>query len=334
MSHTIRIALSTGEPAGIGPDLAVIASQKNYPFELVCIGDIALLQQRAKNLKIEIKIKTFSKSASPSPSIAGELTVLPITTAKPVTAGQLDIGNADYVMSILDKAISLCQNNTCQAMVTNPIQKSTLIEGGYNIQGHTEYLAEKTETNKVVMMLASDEMKVALATTHLPLSKVSEAITKESLDKTIRILHKDLENKFGITSPKIAVCGLNPHAGENGHMGHEEQSTIIPCLEKLKADGFQLEGPLPADTIFTQEKIKKFDAILAMYHDQGLPALKYQSFGKAVNITLGLPIIRTSVDHGTALDLAGSGQIDDGSLNHAISMAFSLAKNTTNSSIN
>lgn len=335
MNPIPRIALSTGEPAGIGPDLAILlidfmnAHQDN--FEVIVLADPQLLEQRARVLGKSIKIRLFDDALyrnTPLNLLANELCVLPLDCKQAVTAGELNIDNANYVMRLLDTAIDLCQKNICQAMVTCPIQKSILIEAGFAIQGHTEYLAEKTAVAKVVMMLASDKLRVALVTTHLPLQAVSAEITQENLQQTINILHHDLVTRFGIKQPQIFVCGLNPHAGEGGHLGKEEQEIIIPCLNRLRQQGMHLHGPLAADTIFNKQNLEQADVFLAMYHDQGLPVLKALSFGEAINITLGLPIIRTSVDHGTALALAGTGKIDTGSLQAALLQAQQLITST------
>jgi len=328
-----RIALSTGEPAGIGPDLAILLidfiNQHQDDFEVIVLADPEVLEQRAGLLGKKIKLRMFDNLLYQNTQlnlVSNELCVLPVSCAQAVNAGELNVHNAAYVMELLDTAIDLCQENICQAMVTCPIQKSILIEAGFAIQGHTEYLAEKTQTPKVVMMLASDKLRVALATTHLPLKSVSAEITEENLSATLKILHHDLVTRFGISNPAIFICGLNPHAGEGGHLGTEEQEIMIPCINTLRQQGMHLQGPLSADTIFSKQNLEHADAFLAMYHDQGLPVLKALSFGEAINITLGLPIIRTSVDHGTALLLAGSGNIDSGSLQAALLQAHKLIK--------
>ena len=276
-----------------------------------------------------MKLHLREPGPSPQPLAAGELAIAPIAMAHPVTAGHLDSANAAYVLSCLDAAISACLENDCQAMVTGPVQKSIINEAGFHFSGHTEYLAEKTATEQVVMMLATAELRVALATTHLPLRDVADNITQVSLRRVIDILITDLKTKFGLSSPSILVCGLNPHAGEGGHLGREEIEVIEPVLAEFRRQGANLIGPLPADTLFTAKYLDTADAVLAMYHDQGLPVLKHQGFGRAANITLGLPIIRTSVDHGTALDLAGTGSADSGSLQTAIQVAADMAVSTT-----
>lgn len=319
-----RIAITPGEPAGIGPDICILICQHDWSAELIFIVDPQLIKRRAELLGITLNIVLFDALAAPKPHQAGSIMVLPIplgTTEKP---GQLDTRNAAYVVNTLTKAALLCTNKTAQALVTGPVQKSIINDAGVPFTGHTEFLANYCQAYPV-MMLASDDFRVALATTHLPLKEISDAITPELLDTVISILHRDLQDKFSIDQPKIAVCGLNPHAGENGHLGQEEINTITPALNKLRDRGILLTGPLPADTIFNPTILKQHDAVLAMYHDQGLPTLKYASFGRAVNITLGLTITRTSVDHGTALSLAGSGKSDPNSLKSALQMAINLS---------
>ncbi len=322
----LRIALTCGEPAGIGPDLTIQIAQRPHPFQLVAIADPDLLKLRAAQLGLPLTVKCFEADAPAGPSEISELQVLPIELAQTVTPGTLNPANAHYVLSTLQTAVDGCQSGLFDAMVTAPVHKAVINDAGINFSGHTEFLAEKTGTDQVVMMLATEGLRVALATTHLPLKDVPEAITPNGLERVLRILHKDLQQHFGLPSPRILVLGLNPHAGEGGHMGREEIETIIPCLEKLRAKQMQLIGPLPADTAFTEKHLTECDAVLAMYHDQGLPVLKYKGFGQAVNITLGLPIIRTSVDHGTALDLAGSGTADAGSLLTALHYAQDMAQ--------
>ncbi len=331
-----RLLYTAGEPSGIGPDLALLyATQKNVankaidqPFELVTIADPDLLLLRASQLNLSIQLKEVNIDEQPTVSKPSELPIIPVKTAKPVQSGNPDIINAAYVLKTLDIAIDACLNHQSHAMVTGPIQKSIINDSGIAFSGHTEYLAQKTHTEQVVMMLATQGLRVALATTHLPLKDVPTAITQPLLTQVISILDGDLRDKFGIDKPNILVCGLNPHAGENGHLGKEELEVIIPTLEQLTDDGIACIGPLPADTLFTPKHLDHADAVLAMYHDQGLPVLKYKGFGSAANITLGLPIIRTSVDHGTALDLAGTGNIDLGSLLTAID--YALAMNPSN----
>lgn len=315
-----KLAITPGEPAGIGADLCITYAQQLHDFQMVVLADPQMLYERAEKLGQTLNLILYDSSIS-EPSGSGNLYYIPIELTEKAIAGQLNANNAHYVLKTLDVAIQTCLDKKLDALVTGPVHKGIINEAGYAFTGHTEYLAEKTQTKKVVMMLASDKMKVALATTHLPLKEVSQAITAESLTQVLAILDSDLKTKYGLSKPHIMVCGLNPHAGENGHLGMEEIDIIIPVIEKLKAQGLKLTGPLPADTLFSEHNLKYADAVLAMYHDQGLPVLKYQGFGKAVNVTLGLPIIRTSVDHGTALELAGTGQASTGSLLYAIQTA-------------
>jgi len=324
---TLRLALTPGEPSGIGADILISLVQSGCDHELVAYADPQLMQQRAKQLGLALTLR--KPGATAQPLAPGELAIIPIALAQPAIAGQLNKVNAPYVLACLDAAIDACKTNYCQAMVTGPVQKSIINDAGYAFSGHTEYLADKTSTPLVVMMLATTELRVALATTHLPLRDVADSITGPSLRQVIDILITDLKTKFGITDPSILVCGLNPHAGENGHLGREEIEVIEPVLAEYRQQGVDLIGPLPADTLFTPKYLDNADAVLAMYHDQGLPVLKYQGFGRAANITLGLPIIRTSVDHGTALDLAGSGKADQGSLHTAIQVAVAMATHQT-----
>lgn len=321
-----RIALTSGEPAGIGPDILLEVARRPWPVELVAIADPTLLRERARMLGIPITLEHYDPQRVASPHRAGELLVAPVALATPVVAGQLDPANARYVLATLDAAIEGCQAGCFSAMVTPPVQKSIINDAGIAFSGHTEYLAAATGTEQVVMMLAGRDLRVALATTHLPLSSVPAAITRESLMRTLSILNADLKARFSLAQPRIAVLGLNPHAGEGGHLGREELDTIIPALESLRRQGLSLTGPLPADTAFNPKVLAHADAVLAMYHDQGLPVLKYGSFGEAVNITLGLPLVRTSVDHGTALDLAGSGKASAGSLVRAIEVAIEMGE--------
>lgn len=324
---TPRIAITPGEPAGIGPDITLAIAQQPWDAELVAICDPDLLQQRATLLNLKITLETVDLQQEPQPHQPGTLKVYPIPLTVPCRPGQLDPRNASGVVVTLHSAVEGCLNSNFAAMVTAPVQKSVINDAGIPFSGHTELLAEATNAHRVVMMLATRELRVALATTHLPLRAVPEAITPDLLRETLGILHTDLKQNFGIAEPRIAVLGLNPHAGEGGHMGREEIEVIIPTLEALRASGMQLQGPLPADTAFNPKVLDNCDAVFAMYHDQGLPTLKYAGFGKAVNITLGLPIIRTSVDHGTALDLAGSGAADPGSLATALELAINMAGN-------
>lgn len=324
-----RFAVTPGEPAGIGPDLCLLLAAERQPHPLIAIASLALLAARASQLKLDVQLLPVSPDAWPTlPAPAGSLYVWDTALNAPVTAGQLDPANAAYVLETLERAARGCINGDFAAMITAPVHKGVINEAGIAFSGHTEFLADLTHTEQVVMMLATQGLRVALVTTHLPLRAVADAITDERLTRVSRILHADLVNKFGIAQPRILVCGLNPHAGEGGHMGREELDIIEPCLAKLRLEGLNLIGPLPADTLFTPKYLEHCDAVLAMYHDQGLPVLKYKGFGAAVNITLGLPIIRTSVDHGTALDLAGSGRVDTGSLRVALETAYQMASSS------
>ena len=323
---TLRLALTPGEPAGIGPDLCILLARQAQAHELVVIADPLLLQARAAELGLALDILPLAADRPPTPSPAGQLRVLPVALRAPVHSGRLDPANAAYVLETLDTAIAGCRDGRFAALVTGPVHKGVINDAGIPFSGHTEYLAQKTGAAQVVMMLAAPGLRVALATTHLPLRAVSDAITGEGLRQILRVLHQDLRARFGIAAPRILVCGLNPHAGEAGHLGREEIDIIAPALEALRAEGLNLYGPLPADTLFTPRYLEHADAVLAMYHDQGLPVLKHHGFGAAVNITLGLPIIRTSVDHGTALELAGSGRAEVGSLQAAIATAVQMAQ--------
>jgi 4-hydroxythreonine-4-phosphate dehydrogenase len=319
-----RLVFTPGEPAGIGPDLCVKLAQQTLPIELVVIGDKDLFANRAKQLGLPLDVEEFDPLVEKSVHHPGTLQMV-----APVEPGKLNKANARYVLNTLDQAIDGCLSGLFDAMITGPIHKGIINEAKITTDtiftGHTEYIAERTSCDLPVMMLATAGLRVALVTTHLPLSCVSENITTERLTKVVEILHQELVNRFDIESPEILVCGLNPHAGEDGHLGREEIDTIIPVLNKLRERGWNLHGPLPADTLFVPEKLKQSDAVLAMYHDQGLPVLKHMGFGQAINITLGLPIIRTSVDHGVALDLAGTGKAKLGSLLLAVETAAELA---------
>jgi len=314
------IAFTPGEPAGIGPDLAVQLSRHTLDQVIVAVADPLLLYQRARQLDIPLNIINVEKRLPATPASPGSLYVRPIQLSATAVTGQLNAANADYVLETIKTSVQGCQSGDYSALVTGPIHKGIINDAGKPFTGHTEYLAELTGSDPV-MMLACPGLRVALTTTHLPLREVSDAVTKPVLHRVLTILHRDLIQRFGIAQPRILVCGLNPHAGEGGHLGHEETEIISPLLERLRTTGMQLLGPLPADTAFTPRYLVQADAVLAMYHDQGLPVLKHKGFGKAVNITLGLPIIRTSVDHGTALDLAGSGKAEIGSLLAAIEQA-------------
>jgi 4-hydroxythreonine-4-phosphate dehydrogenase len=324
-NDVLRLAVTPGEPAGIGPDLVVMLAQHGSEHELVAIADPDLLTQRARALGLPLKIRTFNPAEPPKALAFGELCVSPVRLAANSVAGTLSTANAPYVLETLDHAIGLCQKGLAEALVTAPVHKGVINDAGIAFSGHTEYLAAKTNTPKVVMMLATTELRVALVTTHLPLAQVPAAITRDNVRGTIEVLHKALRDNFAVRDPRILVCGLNPHAGEGGHLGREEIDIIEPVLDELRRERIKLIGPLPADTLFTPKVLAEGDAVLAMYHDQGLPVLKSRGFGKAVNITLGLPIIRTSVDHGTALDLAGTGRADIGSLEAALRSASKMA---------
>ena len=319
---TPRIAITSGEPAGIGPDLCVALADSGFDAELVLIGDPNLLETRASELGQTFQAKEYRQESTP---VAGQISVAGIALEQPVQTGLLNATNAGYVLKTLDRAITGCQSGEFQAMVTAPVHKGIINDAGIAFTGHTEYLAAMTGAQQVVMMLAAPGLRVALATTHLPLKDVSSALSREGLEAVIRCMQRELQTRFSIQDPHILVAGLNPHAGENGHLGREEIDVITPVIEQLKSEGMHLSGPLPADTLFTPPWLSRADAVLAMYHDQGLPVLKHLGFGQSVNITLGLPIVRTSVDHGTALDKAGTGEADAGSLHAAIRCALDMS---------
>ena len=317
-----RLALTPGEPAGIGPDLCVMLAQRPRPgIDLIAVADPELLQQRAQRLGLPIEIvpPELSRLAKP-----GQLKVAPVSLRQAVTCGKLDPRNADYVLETLTLATKGCLDGDYAGLVTGPVHKGVINQAGLPFTGHTEFLAEICQAHPV-MLMATPGLRLALVTTHMPLAEVSRAITTDRLSRVASTLHRDLQQRFGLKQPRILVCGLNPHAGEQGYMGQEEIEIIEPVLAELNTSGMQLIGPLPADTIFTPVMLQQADAVLAMYHDQGLPVLKHMGFGKAVNITLGLPFIRTSVDHGTALPLAGTGQVNLGSLQYAVKMATEMA---------
>jgi 4-hydroxythreonine-4-phosphate dehydrogenase len=318
------IALTAGEPAGVGPDLCLAAAALARPLPLVCIGDRELLAERAHRLGLACRFSDYKAGLAPERD-PGTLTVLHVPLAARCEPGRLEVRNAAHVLAMIDRATDGCVNHEFAAMVTAPVQKSLINEAGITFSGHTEYVAARTGSPLPVMMLAAADLRVALATTHLPLRAVPDAIDGELLLAILRILQEALPRYWGVARPRFAVCGLNPHAGEGGHLGDEEQRVITPALERARALGIGADGPLPADTLFVPRHLRHYDAVLAMYHDQGLPVLKHAGFGHAVNITLGLPIVRTSVDHGTALDLAGSGRADAGSLLAAIDMAGRMA---------
>jgi 4-hydroxythreonine-4-phosphate dehydrogenase len=320
-----RIIVTAGEPAGIGPDACVLLAQENWQADVVVAGDTAVFEAAARALGLNQKIVDYDPSRAHAPHVAGILKVLSVPTAQPVVAGRLDPRNASHVIAMLDRACDGCMNGEFAAMVTAPVQKSTLMDAGYAFSGHTEYLAHRVRAALPVMMLLSGDLRVALVTTHLALAEVPRAITRERLLATLRVVHLDLERHFGIESPRIAVLGLNPHAGESGHLGREEIDVIEPALDQLRREGLDVRGPIPADTAFAPQFLEDADVIVAMYHDQGLPVIKHVGFGNAVNVTLGLPIVRTSVDHGTALSLARTGKADAGSLRAALRLAVNLA---------
>ncbi|MDX1466111.1 MAG: 4-hydroxythreonine-4-phosphate dehydrogenase PdxA [Halomonas sp.] len=335
------LALTCGEPAGIGPELAVmLAADVVPPARVVAVGDPALLAERAALIGREVEIRELARDEAPPAPRRGVLPVWPVALRAPARPGELNVANTAHVLETLDVALAACLAGRAAGMVTAPLHKGVILDAGHaGFSGHTEYLRDACGVDEVVMMLATDSalhareacgeggapLRVALATTHLPLREVADAITGPRLHRLLHILHDDLRRWFGVDAPRIAVCGLNPHAGEGGHLGREELDVIIPALEALRAQGLALDGPLPADTLFTPRHLEGVDAVLAMYHDQGLPVLKYAGFGRAANITLGLPLVRTSVDHGTALDLAGRGVADPGSLRVAVALAAEMA---------
>lgn len=322
-----RIAVTPGEPAGIGPDLVLAIAQYDWPVQIVVVGSLEMMQERAEQLGIEVKFVVYQEAEAAVPQKAGTLTIISVPLEESCIAGQLNPANGHYVVETLKIASEKNMSGEFDAVVTGPVHKGLINQAGIAFSGHTEYFAHQANCTDVVMMLATEGLRVALVTTHIPLAYVSKAITRERLQKVTQILHQDLITKFGIENPKIYVCGINPHAGEGGHLGREEIEVMNPALDELREQGMQLIGPLPADTIFHHKYLQDADAILAMYHDQGLPVIKYKGFGNSVNITLGLPFIRTSVDHGTAVDLAGSNQADPGSFMQAIKSAIELAHN-------
>lgn len=324
VAHVPRIALTLGEPAGVGPELVARIAQRPWSAELVAVGDRALLEQRAAALGVSLTLAALDASAEPQPQAAGTLFVVDVPLAVAAVPGTLDPRNARAVIATLDAAAEACRGGVCQGLVTAPVHKGVINDAGILFSGHTEYLALAFGVEIPVMMLMAGRLRVALVTTHLPLRAVPDAITAVRLRRTLEVLDRELRTRFGIERPRIAVLGLNPHAGEGGHLGREELEIIGPTLDALRAEGLALEGPLPADTAFTPAALTRSDAVLAMYHDQGLPVLKHAGFGHAVNVTLGLPTVRTSVDHGTALDLAGTGKADAGSLTAALETAIAL----------
>lgn len=324
MRPLARIVLTPGEPAGIGPELCIKIAQQAWPIELVAVADRDLLVARAAQLNLPLHIRDYDARHPAQTHRPGTLTIAHVPLAVPAHAGQLNTANASYVLDTLSRAVQGCMSGEFAALVTGPVHKGAINDAGIPFTGHTEFLAALAHAPQVVMMLATPGLRVALATTHLPLNEVSAAITPELLENVLSVLHTELITRFGIAQPRILVCGLNPHAGEGGHLGREEIDVIAPVLNAMRARGLNLTGPLPADTLFTPKNLQNADAVLAMYHDQGLPVLKYMGFGNAINITLGLPFIRTSVDHGTALELAGTGTADSGSLEAALKQAIEL----------
>ena len=320
-----RIALTSGEPAGVGPELCLAIARETLGCELVCLGDRSLLAARASALKLPVTLAEYDAGAARARHVPDRLEVLHVPLGAPSAPGKLDRANGRYVLNLIDRAIDGAVAGEFDAIVTAPVQKSVINEAGIPFTGHTEYLAERTRAPLPVMMLATEDLRVALATTHLPLKDVSAAITVESLCQILSILDHDLRQWWGLQVPRIAVCGLNPHAGESGHLGTEEINVIAPAIARMREGGMNVTGPVPADTAFVPARLAECDAVLAMYHDQGLPVIKHSGFDRAVNVTLGLPILRTSVDHGTALDLAGTGRADHRSLAAAIRLALSIA---------
>lgn len=333
MQKPIRIAITPGEPAGIGPELVLKLAQLELECEIIAVANAELLEQVAMQLDIDVNLKPFHTKNTSSKHSRSELFIADVKMKNKVVPGQLDVENAAYVVDCLNIATNLVINNKCDALTTGPVQKSILNNGGIPFTGHTEFIAERTGGYPVMMLTNEVDyskhecLRVALLTTHLALQDVAKNITSQRLERVVSIIHQDLLKRFGIQEPQICVCGLNPHAGEDGHLGKEEIEIIMPTLEKLRHTGMHIQGPVPADTAFTQNNLKGKDVILAMYHDQGLPVIKHSGFGEIVNVTLGLPIIRTSVDHGTALDIAGQGLADISSLHTAVKLANKLAKN-------
>lgn len=319
------LLITPGEPAGIGPDLIVQQASQHWSADWVVVADPALLESRARLLQRPLALDVIQPEDLAKPGQDGRVRILPASLHAAVQPGVLAVANAPYVLQTLELATDLCLSQQALGLVTGPVHKGVINEAGIAFTGHTEFLQQRCGCDEVVMLLATEELRVALATTHLPLRDVADAITPERLRRILTILHQDLQWRFGYSQPRILVCGLNPHAGEGGHLGREEIEVIEPLLDELRSTGMQLLGPLPADTLFTEKNLAQGDAVLAMYHDQGLPVLKHRGFGRAANITLGLPIIRTSVDHGTALDLAGSGKADTGSLRTALHYASHFA---------
>ena len=321
-----RIVLTAGEPAGIGPDIVIDAASRRFKAELIVIGDPGLLRHRAELLGKILYLEDFSENRPASTHEPGRLRIIPLHTQKPVMPGKPEPLNAGYVLESISTAVTGCLQGKFHAMVTAPVNKAVINEAGIPFTGHTEFIAEQCRQDAPVMMLLNENMRVALVTTHMPVSQVAGAVTQERISRVITVVRRDLQEKMHIRNPRMLVCGLNPHAGEGGFLGREEIDIIHPVLERLRAEGYALTGPVPADTAFTPDGLRHIDAVITMYHDQGLPVLKAQGFGEIVNVTLGLPLIRTSVDHGTALDLAGTGKARSGSLAAAIQLAIDMSR--------
>lgn len=326
-----RIVLTPGEPAGIGPDICIQVAQRPQPAAIVVIADPDLLYARARQLGLPLSLKDYQPGAPARISPPGTLEILPERCAHRPGTGQPDPANASYVLNSLRQAVLGCRRREFAAMVTGPVNKAVINAAGIPFTGHTEFLAELTGTTRVVMMLATPGLRVALVTTHLALRDIFRQITRERVESTLRITHAGLRNFFGLPAPRLLVCGLNPHAGEEGHLGREEIDIIHPVIDALRNEGLHITGPRPADTSFLPDDLAHVDAVVSMYHDQGLPVLKHMGFGRAINVTLGLPLIRTSVDHGTAMELAGSGRADPGSLEAALRAAVDMARNSMHS---
>jgi len=322
-----RIVITPGEPAGIGPDILLKAIQQNYSAELIAVCDPEILVSRAALLNLPIHLENFEAASVPETHSVGTIKIIPVKLTSPSQPGKLNSDHARYVIQCLEIATDNILNKKANALVTGPVQKSIINDAGISFSGHTEFLAKHCHVDDVIMLFVTNKIKVALVTTHLPLADVPKAITSEKILSIVRLLQAELQKKFAIAHPKILITGLNPHAGENGYLGTEEIKILMPAIKQLQSENINITGPFPADTIFTDPYLKNTDVILAMYHDQALPVVKYLSFGHAVNVTLGLPIIRTSVDHGTALDKAGTKEADAGSLIAAIELAIRLSKN-------
>jgi len=317
-----KVIISSGEPAGIGPDITIKAMSQSLKGAIAVLGDPELFQRRAKQINVDVNLSILDHPSQVKQHIPGLVQIIPVKTRQLPKPGNLNRQNSQYVLNMVNHAVDYCLNSDFDAMVTAPIQKSIINDAGIVFSGHTEWIAERTKSVQPVMMLVNERLRVCLVTTHLPLNKVAQYITQDKIESVLHVLHRDLKKLYKLPSPVIGVCGLNPHAGENGHFGTEELNIISPVIKKLSKQKMKLVGPLPADTAFTQSTLSTLDAILTMYHDQGLPVIKHSSFGEVVNVTLGLPIIRTSVDHGTALDLAGTGMASEQSLVTAIKLAL------------